>query len=682
MNTTRLVEGLVSEVSSLHIKVLQHAAEISPYVTERSIGPDKDDYKEDPVTPAKPQRLSEESKETPRHIKSPLIISPTIRNTSFENLDYETINATIILREAEKNRRKSIRKQIEEIHRKNKPNETKIIEIREKLDEEREKRLQENLENEKQMLEEAKRQALQQLSEEEREITALRQQTQHTLQMITIQAIVQYQKKFRMGYEKVIKTLMSLDKKALTTAEVHNQKLKAFVQSFDQLIGKIRSQTCGTAELKVAENLCKSIVELEVIIANEAKQQQQQGQLQRQQEQQQQEQAKLLELQKQQQAQAQQQQQQSEEQQKAAEAASAILSLSQPAFVEQQVPTDATDATAPPTVAATPSQAPTEANSDMPVEASSQFVSRERFEFYTQINKFYTDKVEKVKPLQSDDNMKKYRFACQKAINIPVNAISAVSPQHLQDKFEKLFSFMNGNPLKTTDGQISINDHPLGRDYCILLMAKKFVSQGDTAVSSNPQAAFPVATVIVSLWKLFPDFGNLFLAYTFKESPFLVPYFIPQKRGQSIEDYSKLLGYRIVDGAIENQALFLKRQLGIARLYSAVMMTPGRRADSSPHPYGIENAWIWLSNFIALQPLPDICATLMFEFLTNAGADMLATFGKQFRKLLLVIQQQYFPKLSAVDEGGPKARLEITLGKILMEGQIPKPQGILPPNFW
>lgn len=213
-------------------------------------------------------------------------------------------------------------------------------------------------------------------------------------------------------------------------------------------------------------------------------------------------------------------------------------------------------------------------------------------------------------------------------------------------------------------------------------MAKKFVSQGDTAISSNPQAAFPVATVIVSLWKLVPEFGQIFLAYTFKESPFLVPYFIPQKRGQSVEEYSKTLGYRVTDGAIENQDMYLKRQSGIARLYSAVMVTSGRRADGPQHPYSIENGWIWLSNFITLYPLPDICATLMWEFLQIAGADMLANFGKQFRKLLFVIQQQYFPKLSAVDEGGPKARLEILLGKILKEGQIPKPPGMLPANFW
>lgn len=271
--------------------------------------------------------------------------------------------------------------------------------------------------------------------------------------------------------------------------------------------------------------------------------------------------------------------------------------------------------------------------------------------------------------MQSDDSMKKYRSDCQKNINIPVNAISAVSRQHIQDKYDKLFSFVTTQPA-------------LGKDYCILVMAKKFVGQGETTISSNPQAAFPVASVIVSLWKSIPEFGQLFLAYVFKECPFLVPYFIPQKKGQSIEEYSKILGYRMTDGQLEAQDMYLKRQTGVARLYAAVMITSGRQQDGPSHPYGIEHAWRWLTNFVALDPLPDICATLIMEILQIVGSDLWSTYGKQFVKLLIYIQQQYFPKLSAVDEGGPKARFELLLRKFLQEGQIQKPQGILPPGFW
>lgn len=66
-----------------------------------------------------------------------------------------------------------------------------------------------------------------------------------------------------------------------------------------------------------------------------------------------------------------------------------------------------------------------------------------------------------------------------------------------------------------------------------------FQSQGDSLISSNAQAAFPIASIIVSIWKNIPEFGLLFLAYTFKESPYLVPYYLPQQKGQSNEDYLK-----------------------------------------------------------------------------------------------------------------------------------------------
>lgn len=61
-----------------------------------------------------------------------------------------------------------------------------------------------------------------------------------------------------------------------------------------------------------------------------------------------------------------------------------------------------------------------------------RFVSPENLAWYNNINAFYHSKVEGVKPLQANEVMKKYRSNCQKAVNIPVNAISAVSPEHLQ----------------------------------------------------------------------------------------------------------------------------------------------------------------------------------------------------------------------------------------------------------
>lgn len=113
------------------------------------------------------------------------------------------------------------------------------------------------------------------------------------------------------------------------------------------------------------------------------------------------------------------------------------------------------------------------------------------------------------------------------------------------------------------------------------------------------------------------------------------------------------------------------------------MITTLRQGQSNePHPHGIENGWIWIANFVNIDPIPDICPTLLQEFLRTAGSEMLLTYKSQFQKLLLLIQQQYIPLLEKVDAGGPKARLEELINEILKTGKIEPPAGRLAPNFW
>ena len=48
------------------------------------------------------------------------------------------------------------------------------------------------------------------------------------------------------------------------------------------------------------------------------------------------------------------------------------------------------------------------------------------------------------------------------------------------------------------------------------------------------------------------------------------------------------LGYRYVDGEVEQQDKFLRRMSGLMRLYAAIIVTPG-----SPHGPG--QGWRWLA---------------------------------------------------------------------------------------
>lgn len=79
-----------------------------------------------------------------------------------------------------------------------------------------------------------------------------------------------------------------------------------------------------------------------------------------------------------------------------------------------------------------------------------------------------------MKPLQNDDNWRTFRNACQKAINTLTNTISAKSPNHLQERFDKLALILSGNEVEVNGELLKTSNHPLGIRFVNLLIAKKF----------------------------------------------------------------------------------------------------------------------------------------------------------------------------------------------------------------
>lgn len=61
----------------------------------------------------------------------------------------------------------------------------------------------------------------------------------------------------------------------------------------------------------------------------------------------------------------------------------------------------------------------------------SQYVNSKCFENYRELSQFLKAYEASYQNLLHDEKFKKYRFDCQKAINMPINAITAVSGQHL-----------------------------------------------------------------------------------------------------------------------------------------------------------------------------------------------------------------------------------------------------------
>ncbi|CAK9796122.1 mRNA export factor GLE1 [Anthophora quadrimaculata] len=311
-----------------------------------------------------------------------------------------------------------------------------------------------------------------------------------------------------------------------------------------------------------------------------------------------------------------------------------------------------------------------------------EYVDKESLQIYVNSQKFLENYVKSLHEFSQSTATKQFRFECQKAINIPVNAISGINEQHLRDKYERLHNLLIGKSSP------NVNQHPRGADFCKNILAKKIVSQGETLVSSKPKMAFPIAAVVVALWNDHPDFGDLLLSYFHKICPFTVPVFMPKIVGQSNEDYYKLMGYKYAeDGTVEKHDKFLKRMSGLMRLYASITITSQRKGITKTNPHGLQNAWRWLAAVLNIEPrkiVTDLCATLLLDMLEVAGNALWNAYPKQFRKLLILLSEEYYPCMQSVGciGGGPLVRLEEFLRSSLTKGFIPPPDGQLSPNFW
>lgn len=114
--------------------------------------------------------------------------------------------------------------------------------------------------------------------------------------------------------------------------------------------------------------------------------------------------------------------------------------------------------------------------------------------------------------------------------------------------------------------------------------------------------------------------------------------------------FCSLIGYKFEkDGKLEEQELYVKRLFGLQRLYSAVLITKLKRNQQHlEHPHSLENGWIWITNFLVLDPLPGISTSLLLEFIQMCGLEMWQVYKKQFMKLLIVLHNQYLVKLEKV----------------------------------
>nr|XP_020019913.1 LOW QUALITY PROTEIN: nucleoporin GLE1 [Castor canadensis] len=285
-----------------------------------------------------------------------------------------------------------------------------------------------------------------------------------------------------------------------------------------------------------------------------------------------------------------------------------------------------------------------------------------------------------------DSQTKKIKMDLQKAATIPVSQISTIAGSKLKEVFDKIHSLLSGKPVQSGGRSVSVTLNPQGLYFVQYKLAEKFVKQGEEEVASHHEAAFPIAVVASGIWELHPRVGDLILAHLHKKCPYSVPFYPAFKEGMALEDYQRMLGYQVKDSKMEQQDNFLKRMSGMIRLYAAIIQLRWPYGNQQvTHPHGLNHGWRWLAQMLNMEPLSDVTATLLFDFLEVCGNALMKQYQVQFWKVILLIKEDYFPRIEAITSSGQMGsfiRLKQFLEKCLQRKEIPVPKGFLTSSFW
>ncbi|XP_011786841.1 PREDICTED: nucleoporin GLE1 [Colobus angolensis palliatus] len=279
-----------------------------------------------------------------------------------------------------------------------------------------------------------------------------------------------------------------------------------------------------------------------------------------------------------------------------------------------------------------------------------------------------------------DSQAKKIKMDLQKAATIPVSQISTIAGSKLKEIFDKIHSLLSGKPVQSGGRSVSVTLNPQGLDFVQYKLAEKFVKQGEEEVASHHEAAFPIAVVASGIWELHPRVGDLILAHLHKKCPYSVPFYPTFKEGMALEDYQRMLGYQVKDSKVEQQDNFLKRMSGMIRLYAAIIQLRwpyGNRQEI--HPHGLNHGWRWLAQILNMEPLSDVTATLLFDFLEVRNSVIT-------QEKASVTHMSFSPcRIEAITSSGQMGsfiRLKQFLEKCLQHKDIPVPKGFLTSSFW
>jgi len=282
-------------------------------------------------------------------------------------------------------------------------------------------------------------------------------------------------------------------------------------------------------------------------------------------------------------------------------------------------------------------------------------------------------------PFVNDPTTKVFRQNVIKVINTLVNTISTTNVTHLTDKYNKLNALLSGKLVCVANTQVMIGENKEALAFCMQTLASKIVNYAEEVICVKTQAAYEIATIITKLWNVHQEFGKILFAEMKQKCPLLVPFYYPIAKHLNCEQIDhESFGYKFDSlGNVESDAKYLQRMTGIIRLYASLIVTSSK---CDQPVIGLSQAWIFVAGTLNQNPVADITATILVEFLKIVGFAMHQGYGNQFIKLLQYINTHFIKKIILVTpegNGGPITRLNSFLSRSLCTGPIEEPKGIL-----
>lgn len=243
--------------------------------------------------------------------------------------------------------------------------------------------------------------------------------------------------------------------------------------------------------------------------------------------------------------------------------------------------------------------------------------------------------------------------------------------------------------------------------YTLSHLSKCLIRQSENEVSAKPEAAYPLAKVVVGLLlRGHAALGEILMARLVKKCCWVVPFYPPREEGQDDAEYRKSVGQK--QGSAESDVQYASRMGAILTLYFAIcsvnlvsLFPTLPRQPSSPQELEalippalrISAAWSWLAGIVrpplaGLDPTPQLITTA----LETMGQDLVDYYGAgQMQKLVRAIRMQGLGMVNvgdvAADAGslGPKnapARQRLALLIQPMESRVPPSFDANPAKEW